>query len=473
VILTREQINRYLRHIIIPEISGQGQKKMLESSVFICGENVKAVAPAAYYLAASGVGRIYCHFHDAEGFDTLFDNIRDLNGDVSIELSDGGNSDFRIFLGRPEFMLKMKKRICNGFVPSIIALYSGWKGGIEVFRNMDGLSSFLSKLVADDLTSDVNTQDDSIHGEIFSTCLLGGLSAMEVIKLALDIGETANDFLCFDLLSMEFVKVRDEELKHTLHELSAGKRIVGPVVRLEDRKVLIVGTGGLGSPVAYALALAGVGTIGLMDYDNVEISNLQRQIIHATSRIGMPKVESAAVFLKKINPRLQINSYNTSLSKENVFEIIEGYDAVVDALDNFPTRFLLNDACFFAKKPIIDAGVIRFDGTCMTILNPGGPCYRCRFPDVPSPGSTPSCSESGVLGPIPGIMGFLQSAEVVKLLSGQGNLLSDRIIFFDGLFFDFCTIKVSRKSNCPLCGKEPTIRELQEYVFMCTDPAKA
>lgn len=467
MILTREQINRYLRQIIMPEISGPGQKKLLESSVFVCGKSVQDIAPAVYYLAGAGIGRIYCHFVDNEGVDKLFAAICDLNSDVSLERANGSVGDFRVFLGRPEFIVKESKRLLTGFVPTIISLYNGCKGGLEVFKNGDDLCSFLAKLPEEDQVSGCDAQH--INGELFSTCLLGTLSTLEVIKLALGIGETADNFLHFNLHAMEFVKIGEEEVKPVLKEMYAHQGTDGAAISLADRKVLIVGTGGLGSPVAYALALAGVGTVGLVDYDNVEISNLHRQILHAASRIGLPKVESAGAFLKGINPSLNLKSYNTVLSKENVFEIIDGYDVVVDALDNFPTRFLLNDACFFAKKPLIDAGVIRFDGTCMTILNPRGPCYRCRYPDLPAPGSTPSCSEVGVLGPLPGIMGFIQAAEVVKLLSGQGEILSNRIIFFDGLYADFSTIKLGKKSTCPLCGINPTIHALQEYGFVCSD----
>lgn len=466
MILEREQINRYLRHIIIPEISGPGQKKLLESSVLICGESVNAAAPAIYYLAASGIGRIDCHFEDAAGFEKLSAGIQDLNSDVSIGLAGGSNVDFRIFLGRPAFVGRQQDSIMNGFVPTVISLYSGWQGGSAVFKNKDCLQLFLATLQA---TPAGDFPGDCMKGEVFSTCLLGALDALEVIKLSLGIGETADDFLYFNLLSMEFRKAGSKELESTLNKLSAPEQTDCPEVNLTDRKVLVVGTGGLGSPVAYALALAGVGTIGLVDYDTVEISNLNRQILHSASRIGMPKVESAAVFLKDINPQLKIDIYNTSINKENVFAIIKDYDVVIDGLDNFPTRFLINDACFFAGKPVIEAGVIRFDGTFRTVLNSQGPCYRCVFPDIPSPGSTPSCAESGVLGPLPGIMGFIQAAEAVKLLSGQGNILSDKMIFFDGLFADFCTIKLSKKSNCPLCGADPTIRELQEYVFVCSD----
>ena len=469
MILEREQINRYLRHILIPEISGPGQKKLLESSVFICGENVTDTAPAIYYLAAAGVGYIGCHFEDSNGIDKLFDNIHDLNEDVTIGLSDGTNSDFRIFLGGPEFIIQKQGLIYTSYVPSVLSLYRGWKGGMQIFKNSDCLHFFLSKLADVQQKMGIEVHDDTVKGGGFSNCVSGALCAMEVIKLLLGIGGSGDDFLYFNLLSMEFLKSGQAELEHMLHELNTLKPVECLDAALGGRKVLIVGTGGLGSPAAYALALAGVGTIGLVDYDTVEISNLNRQILHSMSRIGMPKVESAAIFLKNINPGLTINCYNTSLSKENIFDIIAGYDVVIDAVDNFPTRFLLNDACFFAGKPMIDAGVIRFDGTFRTILPQKGPCYRCTLPDIPSSDSIPSCAESGVLGPIPGIMGFIQSAEAVKLLSGQGDILSDRMIFFDGLFSDFCTIKINRNNTCPLCGADPTIHELQEYAFMCPD----
>jgi molybdopterin/thiamine biosynthesis adenylyltransferase len=243
------------------------------------------------------------------------------------------------------------------------------------------------------------------------------------------------------------------------------------LTELVNKKVLIVGAGGLGSPVAYALAMAGVGTIGLIDYDVVELSNLNRQILHAVSRLGMPKVESAAQFLKQINPALTLNVYNTSLNKDNVAGIINGYDLVVDAVDNFPTRFLLNDACYFVGKPMIDAGVIRFDGTARAILPQQGPCYRCTLPAIPSAKSVPSCSESGVLGPVPGIMGFIQTAEAVKYLLHQGSSLTDRMLYFDGLFAEFITIKMRRNIACPLCGANPVIHELQNYEFRCADEA--
>ncbi|MCM0757786.1 ThiF family adenylyltransferase [Sporomusa sphaeroides DSM 2875] len=468
MILAKEQINRYLRHIIMPEISGPGQKKLLESSVFIYGESVSTAAPAIYYLAAAGIGSIHCQFADTAGFDQFAARIRDLNGDVSIGLADGQDSGLRIFLGGPEFIKKSKLAFAH-FLPSVLAFYYGWLGGIQVFKAEDDLNAFLAKLPDLQPAAAAAYPDTRITAEVFSTCFLGALCALEAIKLILDIGETAGDFLSCNLFSMEFSKVGQAELEQTLAGLASVQATTALNFDLTDSKVLIVGTGGLGSPAAYALASAGVGTIGLVDYDTVEISNLNRQILHSGSRIGMPKVESAALFLHDINPQLHIDTYHTALNKENIYGILENYDLVIAAVDNFPDRFLLNDACFFMKKPMLDAGVLRFDGTCMSIITPQSHCYRCTLPDIPTGGSTPTCAESGVLGPLPGIMGFLQAAEAAKLLSGQGNTLHDRVLFLDGMFSHFGTIQLSKQSSCRLCGTNPAIHELQEYKLVCAD----
>ena len=472
MILAKEQINRYLRHIIMPEVSGPGQKKLLESSVFVYGENVSAAAPAIYYLAAAGIGIIHCRFADAAGFDRLAARIRDLNSDVSIGLADGQESGLRIVLGGPEFIKKSKLAFAQ-FLPSILAFYYGWLGGIQVFKAGDNLDVFLANLPELQPMAKGVYSERRITGEVLSTCFLGALCALEAIKLILNIGETADEFLTCNLLSMEFSQVGQAALNQTLTGLASVQAAAALSFDLTASKVLIVGTGGLGSPAAYALASAGVGTIGLIDYDAVEISNLNRQILHSGSRIGMPKVESAALFLQDINPQLTINTYHTALSKENIYSILENYDVIIAAVDNFPDRFLLNDACFFMKKPMLDAGVLRFDGTCMSIITPQNHCYRCTLPDIPAGGSTPSCSESGVLGPLPGIMGFLQAAEAVKLLAGQGSSLHDKVLFLDGMFSHFGTIQLSKQSSCRLCGTQPAIHELQEYKFVCSDEEAA
>ena len=233
--------------------------------------------------------------------------------------------------------------------------------------------------------------------------------------------------------------------------------------KLAHSKVLIVGTGGLGSPVAYALSCLGVGTIGVVDYDSVEISNLNRQILHSTSRIGMPKVESAKVFIENNNPQVNVITYNTRINIHNALDIIGDYDVIIDAVDNFPSRYLLNDSCFFANKPLVDAAAVSLHGLIMTILPNKGPCYRCTFPLMANQKAGTSCSEAGVLGPVPGVMGFLQATEVVKLLLDVGDTLYNRIIYYDALDSDFDTISMNKSTNCDLCGSHPTITTLTEY----------
>ncbi len=237
--------------------------------------------------------------------------------------------------------------------------------------------------------------------------------------------------------------------------------------KLLQSRVLVVGAGGLGSPVSYYLAAAGVGTIGIVDNDRVDLSNLQRQILHSTPEVGQPKVESAARTLTALNPDVKINTYATRLSPDNVQEIIAGYDLVVDGVDNFPTRFLLNDACVMAKKPLVEAGILRWDGMVMTIQPGVGPCYRCVFPAPPPAGAIPSCQEAGVIGAIAGVIGVLQATEAIKLLLGVGQTLTGRILTFDALATRFREVAVKPNPNCPVCGENPLITELQEYELAC------
>lgn len=468
MILERAQINRYLRQILIPEISGPGQKKLLEAAVFICGEKVSDIAIAVYYLAATGVGQIRYQLADCAGLDELTANIQDLNPEVAIQAATDNSSDLRIFFGSPEFVLQNHELLHSDFVPTVFVLYCGWQGGLQVVKEQAGLSYFLSQLTTAPDISGGQTANTAHQPELLANCFGGALGAMELIKLTLAIG-AVSDFLVYDLLTMEFAKFPPAEMQNGLAKLKAARQSSEPLGALGSKKVLIVGTGGLGSPVAYALALAGVGTIGLVDYDVVELSNLNRQILHAVSRLDLPKTESAALFLQKMVPGITVNSLNFSLNRDNALTVIAGYDLVVDAVDNFPSRFLLNDACFFAGKPLIDAGVIRFDGTARSILPQAGPCYRCTLVDMPDPDKVPSCSESGVLGPVPGIMGFIQAAEAVKCLANQGSMLLDRMLYFDGLFTEFITIQLRRNTQCPLCGAQPVIHELQQYEFTCAD----
>ncbi len=235
--------------------------------------------------------------------------------------------------------------------------------------------------------------------------------------------------------------------------------------KLLNSKVLVVGAGGLGSPVLMYLAAAGVGTLGIVDDDVVDISNLQRQIVHSTGRVGVSKVESAEVALHAINPDVRLVPHKERITAENALELISQYDLVTDGSDNFATRFLVNDAAYFARKPLVSGAILRFDGQIATFKNyPGGdaegPCYRCIFREPPPPGQIPSCSEAGVLGALCGTVGSLQATEILKELLGIGTSLSGTLMVYDALEAQFRTIRVKRDPGCPLCGESPTIKDL-------------
>ena len=237
--------------------------------------------------------------------------------------------------------------------------------------------------------------------------------------------------------------------------------------KLLSAKVLIIGAGGLGSPAALYLASAGVGKMGIVDSDKVELNNLQRQIIHSTKDVGRPKVESAKERIKGINPDVEVVTYHLRLTSENILEIIKDYDMVVDGSDNFPTRYLVNDACVLSGKPLSHAGIFRFDGQAITILPHQSACYRCLFPEPPPPGLVPSCQEAGILGAVAGIMGIIQANEVLKYILGIGNLLTGRLLIFNALDSSFRQVKVPRNPKCPVCGENPTVTKLIDYEEFC------
>lgn len=239
--------------------------------------------------------------------------------------------------------------------------------------------------------------------------------------------------------------------------------------KLLDAKVLIIGAGGLGSPVSIYLALAGVGTIGIVDFDVVEISNLQRQILHHNDDIGRPKVRSAYETLTSYNPDVKVAIHEEPLTSANAMEIIPYYDIVVNGADNFPTRYLVNDACYLAGKPLVDGSILLFDGQASVFI-PGKGCYRCLFPTPPPPGAVPSCAEAGVLGALPGLVGSVQAIETIKLILGIGETLSGRLLLMDALTMEFRTVKLRRNTDCPLCGDNPTVKELIDYEAFCGAP---
>ena len=237
--------------------------------------------------------------------------------------------------------------------------------------------------------------------------------------------------------------------------------------RLKAAQVLCIGTGGLGSPLSLYLAAAGVGTLGLADFDVVDISNLQRQVIHFTSDVGRPKIDSAEEKLRAINPDLVIRRHEQPIDSSNALEIFADYDVIVDGTDNFPTRYLVNDACVLLGKPNVYGSIFRFDGQATVFYPPHGPCYRCLYPEPPPPDLVPNCAEGGVLGILPGLIGVVQATETVKLILGAGKPLIGRLLLYDALEMTFREMKVRKNPRCPICGPNPTIRELIDYQEFC------
>jgi sulfur-carrier protein adenylyltransferase/sulfurtransferase len=238
-------------------------------------------------------------------------------------------------------------------------------------------------------------------------------------------------------------------------------------LKLKAAKVLCIGTGGLGAPLGQYLAAAGVGRIGLVDFDKVDATNLQRQILFSTSDVGRPKIEAAANRLRGLNPDIQIDTFETMLTSANALDIIRDYDIVVDGTDNFPTRYLVNDACVLLGKPNVYGSIFRFEGQASIFGYPGGPCYRCLYPEPPPPGLVPSCAEGGVLGVLPGIVGSIQATETLKLIIGKGEPLIGRLLLFDALAMRFRELKLRKNPECPVCGAHPTITKLIDYAEFC------
>lgn len=477
MILTKEQINRYLRQIIIPEISGAGQKKALESSVIIYAEDVNSISTLVYYLAASGIGRIICSLNNSLDYNHLFDNVRDLSADVEIELikknSDitNMNIDCVIILGKSNQIGQLNKSSISKINPPVIlGLITPWKGLVVTSKDFEEVNTRCSLTEAADAYNLLNNNLSEI-GYLLSECFIGAVSAAECFMQCIGIQNT-NKNLYYDLFHNQYEYFQHEySLKTYLGKLFLANknypRIKETKNVLSASKALVVGTGGLGCPSAYALARAGVGTIGIMDYDKVEISNLNRQILHATSRIGMPKVKSAEHFFIRNSINTDLILYEERLSSENALDIIKDYDMVIDGLDNLPTRYMLNDACYFAGKPMIEAGVITFMGLATFIHSKESACYRCLFPQSDDDSKAQSCAEAGILGSVPGIMGFIQASEAIKYLIKSGNLLKNKVLYYDIENSEIMMIDMNKIDDCSLCGSNPSIKNIKDYDFEC------
>src|SRR5438270_6716260 len=263
---------------------------------------------------------------------------------------------------------------------------------------------------------------------------------------------------------------KDEILRYSRHLIMPEVGMQGQQ-KLKAARVLCIGTGGLGSPLALYLAAAGVGTLGLVDFDVVDFTNLQRQVIHFTSDVGRPKLESAREKITAINPYVNVKTFDTKLTSQNALESFSDFDIIVDGTDNFPTRFLVNDACVFTGKPNVYGSIFRFEGQASVFATKDGPCYRCLYPEPPPPGLVPSCAEGGVLGILPGLVGIIQATEAIKLILGAGEPLIGRLLMIDALAMSFRTLKLRKNPECPACGAHPTIKKLIDYEQFCGIPA--
>jgi molybdopterin/thiamine biosynthesis adenylyltransferase/rhodanese-related sulfurtransferase len=270
-----------------------------------------------------------------------------------------------------------------------------------------------------------------------------------------------------DTLRQEEVKLSREEIQRYSRHLIMPEVGMEGQLKLKRARVLTIGTGGLGAPLGLYLAAAGVGHLGLVDFDVVDSSNLQRQVTFTTADVGKPKSEAAKARLSALNPAIEIVSYETRLTSDNALELFRGYDIIVDGTDNFPTRFLVNDACILLGKPNVYGSIFRFEGQATVFGYPDGPCYRCLYPEPPPPGLVPSCAEGGVLGVLPGIVGSIQAMETIKLILGAGEPLVGRLLLFDALAMRFRELKLRKNPDCPMCGTHRTITKLIDYEEFC------
>ena len=259
---------------------------------------------------------------------------------------------------------------------------------------------------------------------------------------------------------------KDEILRYSRHLIMPEVGMEGQQ-KLKAARVLCIGTGGLGSPLALYLAAAGVGTLGLVDFDVVDFTNLQRQVIHFSSDVGRPKLESAKEKIAAINPYVNVKTFETKLTSENALQIFADFDIIVDGTDNFPTRFLVNDACVFTGKPNVYGSIFRFEGQASVFATKEGPCYRCLYPEPPPPGLVPSCAEGGVLGILPGLVGLIQATEAIKLILGKGEPLIGRLLLVDALGMRFRELKLRKNPDCVVCGNHPTVTKLIDYEEFC------
>lgn len=462
MILSKNQIYRYMSQMLIPEISEKGQEKLMCSKVLFYSESLEAATLALYYLVAVGIGEIHCCIDDPTNCGVLQDKLSDLNSDTRVFFTSEdllGNPTkqvaTRIITGSPGYVLGIAKNIIladkiDDSIPTVIAMTKGWHGASQTFTTRAELERFTVEMSI--VSTDLNHHTDEDTNRL-SSYFSSLLAVIEHLKLALNIGKPMDNALYHNLATMEFTSASStQQLLQKLErsDVSADLKHEAFV----DSRVLIAGCGGLGSPAAYALASLGIGKLGLLDPGIVELSNLNHQIMHTSSRLGMSKARSSEIFLKEINPEIKLEVYTSALADMDLDKTIRQYDIVIGCMDSKHGGYLLKDACAAAGKPFMQAGALDISGLATSIIPGEGYCCRCIFPETESSDPIPACSETGVLGPVPGVMGIIQATEAVKLLSGVGESLKDRTLLFDVFDTDLYVVNNAKDSYCELCRGE-------------------
>ncbi|OFV69815.1 ThiF family adenylyltransferase [Acetobacterium wieringae] len=467
------QIKRYLRQIIMPEIGGAGQKKLLTTKILVCAPDLKIADLLLRYLVAMGIGQIDCFLGNPDNWEPICENLRDLNPDISLQLVKTVTTpaDFNLIQGNNRFCRKLAESLLSdsltrAFTPTLVSVYDAWQGCFNYCYDQAAMKLFLDALQNKGFADhQAITHELNILGSDLSAAFSGTLLPIELAKACLNIGEQQTAGFYFDLISLIF------DNQFTTSQTLCPPMDLSQAIdmnKLRSARILTVGAGGLGCPANLVLAKAGLTHLSLIDFDQVEISNLNRQILHSNSRIGLLKVESARIALKSINPELNITLYPEALSTENARTLIGQHDLVIDGLDNLPTRYLLNDACYLENKPLIEAGALSYYGQVTALIPDDGPCFRCLFPQADGQ-TAGSCSETGVLGPVPGVIGVLEAVEAIKQLLDLTPNLTGRLLMIDTLATSFDLFSFKKDTNCPLCGQDRSIHELGSFSFVCED----
>ncbi len=444
--LTPDQIQRYMRQIIMPEISGKGQQILLQTHIAVWMPSVSWGEMLLAYLAAVGFGHITCVLDEVESGKAILDHVQDLNPELQwlVQESSEADSDLLIsssnaalVLGPPNWVGSCHQKLSEqiGSQPPDFPLLS------VAIRPWAGV---LTSSISQPMVQHHRDQGEKDPvGTILSASFAGTMSVIQLVKARLGIGQSPKKPFQYNLMDMTFEETTEFNKYCSLRP---------DYQRLSRSSVLLIGSGGLGSPSAFVLAKAGIGTLGLVDYDEVDLSNLNRQILHTTSRIGMPKVVSGAKTLQMLNPQITVNTYQEQLTEDNADMLLEKYDLLLDGLDNMPARYVANKAAAAASKPFVHAGVLSFYGQASTIVPGQGHCLECVFPQSEGEGNFPTCEEMGVLGAAPGLMGVIQAAETIKQLTGLPPSLQHRFLMVDTLETEFTLVDLSDREDCPVCS---------------------